>query len=131
MFFNSDHQMPRKQRFYQRKGERRRIPTKLQVSINIHRIQLLKFTLSILSGHINQDPLERFFGCVRQKGHGSDNPNVDEFCNTTQTIRVANSVCASLHVKHGNCRGQKCNRNALEEEIKAAQPLPKRKRHKQ
>ena len=52
MFFNSDHQMPRKQQFYQRKGERRRIPTKLQVSINIHRIQLLKFTLSIPLDHV-------------------------------------------------------------------------------
>ena len=52
LFFNSDHQMPRKQRFYQRKGERRRTPTKLQVSINIHRIQLLKYTLSIPLDHV-------------------------------------------------------------------------------
>ena len=49
--------------------------------------------------------------------------------NTTQTIRVANSVCGSMHVKHGNCHGRKSNRKAVEE-IKAAEPLPKRKRHK-
>ena len=73
-----------------------------------------------LSGHINQDPIEKSFGCVRQKGCSSDNPNVDEFCNTTQTIRVANSECASMHVKHGNCHGQKSNRKVVEVEIKAA-----------
>lgn len=82
-----------------------------------------------LSGKINQDPLEKFFGIVRQKGHGSENPNVEEFCKTAQTIRVANSVCASVHIKRGNCRGQKSNRN-LVEEIKDPVPLQKRKRHK-
>ena len=81
-----------------------------------------------LSGNINQDPLEKFFGCVRQKGHGSDNPNVEEFCKTGQTLRVANSMCASVHIKHGNCRGSKRNSSLLEE-IKEAVPLPKRKRH--
>ena len=38
-----------------------------------------------ISGKMNQDPLEKFFGCVRQKGHGSDNPNVEEFSKTIYT----------------------------------------------
>jgi len=82
-----------------------------------------------LSGHLCQDPLEKFFGCVRQKGHSSDNPSVQDFCKTTQTLRVANSVCASAHIKNGNCRGQKSRREeALTEEIKEAKPLAKRRR---
>lgn len=81
-----------------------------------------------LSGHLCQDPLEKFFGCVRQKGHSSDNPTVQEFCKTTQTLRVANSVCASVHIKNGNCRGHKRHREVLTEEIKEAKPLDKRRR---
>ena len=98
-------------------------------------IEMIDFIFTIphvsvfLSGNINQDPLEKFFGCVRQKGHGSDNPNVEEFSKSTQTLRVANSVCASVHIKHGNCRGKK-SAGSLLEEIKEAVPLPKRKRHK-
>ena len=68
----------------------------------IHYIFIISQVAVFLSGNINQDPLEKFFGCVRQKGYGSDNPNVDEFCKTGQTLRVANSVCASVHIKHGN-----------------------------
>ena len=77
-------------------------------------------------GNINQDPLEKSLWMCLSKG--SDNPNVEEFCNTGQTLRVANSVCASVHIKHGNCRGSKRNSSLLEE-IKEAVPLPKRKRH--
>ena len=69
--------------------------------------------------------MEKFFGCVRGS---NDNPNADEFVNIAQTLRVANSVCAGVHIKRGNCRGQKCKRIALEEESKEAKPLPKRRR---
>ena len=63
--------------------------------------------------------------------HSVVNPLYREYLiNTTQTIRVVNSVCGSMHVKHGNCHGHKNNRKAVEEEIKAAEPLPKCKRHK-
>ena len=77
-----------------------------------------------LSGKINQDPLEKHFGCVCQKGHGSDNSNVEEFCKTGQTLWVVNLVYASVHIKHGNCHGMKSNTD-LSEEIKEAVPLPK------
>jgi len=33
----------------------------------------------------------------------------------------------SVHIKHGNCRGQKRKRIALEKEIKEAKHLPKRR----
>jgi len=81
-----------------------------------------------LSGKLSQDPLEKFFGCVRQSRGSNDNPNADEFVNIAQTLRVANSVCAGVHIKRGNCHGQKHKRIALEKEIKEAKPLPKRRR---
>ena len=33
-----------------------------------------------------QDPLESFFGCQRERGGTSDNPNVAEFCSNTQAL---------------------------------------------
>ena len=65
-------------------------------------IELIKylFTLpdvkSFLSEKISQDPLEQFFGCQRQRGRSSDNPNVKEFCKNTQALRVVNSLCTNV-----------------------------------
>ena len=50
-------------------------------------------------------PLEKFFGCQRQKGGAHDNPSVLEFCPNTQALRVVNSFCRDLG--KGNCRGNK------------------------
>lgn len=57
------------------------------------------------SERISQDPLENFFGCQRQRGGTSKNPNVKEFCKNTQALRVINSVCGS--VSRGITRGKK------------------------
>ena len=73
-----------------------------------------------LSERISQDPVEKFFGCQRQRGGTSDNPTVKEFCKNTQALRVINSVCGDI--PHGNCRGNKHAIDAEEEN----QPLPKR-----
>ena len=43
------------------------------------------------------------FGCQRQKGGAHNNPNVAEFLNNTQVLRVVNSFCQG--VARGNCRG--------------------------
>ena len=75
-----------------------------------------------LSERICQDPLEKFFGCQRQRGGAHDNPNVEQFCQNTQALRVINSFCNGP-VK-GNCR-RKGEPISLEDESK---PLPKRKR---
>ena len=96
-------------------------------------IELVKyvFTLedvsSFLSQRLCQDPLEIFFGCQRQRGGVHDNPNVKEFINNTQSMRVTN-MCKG--VGKGNCRGAKPNdRDTLslvdEENLR---PLPKRRR---
>ena len=93
-------------------------------------IELIKylFTLpdvkSFLSEKISQDPLEQFFGCQRQRGRSSDNPNVKEFCKNTQALRVVNSLCTD--VTKGNCRGKK--RASMTESHLKVQPLPKRRR---
>ena len=46
-----------------------------------------------LSEHLSQDPLEKFFGCQRQRGGTHDNPSVQEFCKNTQALRVINTFC--------------------------------------
>ena len=57
---------------------------------------------SFLSQRLCQDPLERFFGCQRQRGRVHDNPNAADFIKNTQAIRVIGSL---PHPDKGNCRG--------------------------
>ena len=47
--------------------------------------------LAFLSQNLCQDPVEKFFGCQRQRGDTSDNPNVQEFYNNTGALWVVNS----------------------------------------
>ena len=77
-----------------------------------------------LSGWLSQDCLEKFFGCQRQRGKSSENPNEYEFCKNSQALRVINSVCG--HVPRGNCRGSKTSIDWEEE----SKPLPKRKKER-
>ena len=81
---------------------------------------------SVLSGKLNQDPIEKFFGCIRQSGRVNDNPTVAEALKSTQTLRVVNAIRFSAIT--GNCRGTG-KRKAVElEDID--KKLPKRKRRK-
>ena len=49
--------------------------------------------LAFLSNNICQDPIEDYFGCQRQWGGTSDNPNVVEFCHNMQALRIVDSFC--------------------------------------
>ena len=60
---------------------------------------------AFLSEKISQDPLEKFFGIQRQRGRVNENPNVREFCQNTQALRVIGTACAN--VSRGNTRGKK------------------------
>ena len=77
---------------------------------------------------ICQDPLENFFGCQRQRGGTSDNPNVQEFLTNTGALRVVNSFCRGPAT--GNCRGP--GRSSSQKDRLLTQddiaPLPRRKR---
>ena len=75
---------------------------------------------SFLSQRLCQDPLERFFGLQRQRGGVHENPNVVEFANNTQTLRVIKSV------SFGNCRRGPID---LENKDELCEPLPKRRRN--
>lgn len=75
--------------------------------------------IAFLSQHLCQDPLERYFGCQRQRGGTSDNPNAVEFGRNTQALRVVNSFCRGP-VK-GSCRGS--------QEVKGKETTPLLKRH--
>ena len=92
--------------------------------------ELVPFLFSIdgvkvfLSEHLSQDPLEKFFGCQRQRGGPHDNPSVKEFYQNTQALRVINSFCRGS--VRGNCR-LKSKAPDLEKENA---PIPKRPRRK-
>ena len=90
-----------------------------------------------LSGKLCQNPLEKFFGCQRQRGGVNENPTVHEFCSNTQALRVVNSFCSNTQalrvvnsfcqdVSRGNCRGQV---RKIDLEEKENIPLPKRRKH--
>ena len=55
-------------------------------------VELVKYLFTIpgvkafLSEKISQDPIEKFFGCQRQRGRVNENPNVQEFLKNTQAL---------------------------------------------
>lgn len=91
-------------------------------------IELVKYIFTnipsvkfFLSEKISQDPIEKFFGCQRQRGSTNENPTVQQACKNTQALRVINSACK--HVSRGNTRG-----NKPYDEDNLDQPLMKRQR---
>jgi len=91
-------------------------------------VELVRFLFTVpgvkvfLSRRLCQDPLEKFFGCQRQKGGAHDNPNVAEFLNNMQVLRVVNSFCQG--VARGNCREAEDKTYHVSDMDK--RPLPKR-----
>ena len=91
-------------------------------------VELTRFLFTVpgvkafLSRRLSQDPLEQFFGCVRQRGGVHDNPNVVEFLKNSQVLRVVNSC---KQVVKGNCRGNQTDN--LDQENT---PLPRRKKNR-
>ena len=69
--------------------------------LNVHAVKsfvdLTRHILTIpvvkafLSENLSQDPIEKVFRCQRQRYRASENPNVQEFCNGTQALRVINT----------------------------------------
>ena len=78
-----------------------------------------------MSEKLSQDPLEKFFGCQRQKGQSNENPTVGEFFKNTDSLRVINSI--DIREVNGNCHGMKHKYYDLETSDLNA-PLNKRKR---
>jgi hypothetical protein len=78
-----------------------------------------------LSEKISQDPIEKFFGCQRQRGSSNENPTAYETAKNTQALRVINTVCRNVTSK-GNTRGNPGN--SSDENINM--PLMKRPRRK-
>ena len=78
------------------------------------------------SQRLCQDPLEKFFGCQRQRGGTHENPNVQEFCKNSQALRVVNSFCHDVvkGKRKGNCRGGMKELEVDKENL----PLAKRRR---
>ncbi len=53
----------------------------------------------LLTRHLNQDPLENFFGTVRQQGSNSDSPTPSQFCTALKKLFYDNFLVSSA----GNC----------------------------
>ena len=74
-------------------------------------VELVKYCLSIpgvkcvLTEHLNQDPLEAFFGRQRMSCGRNDNPSVNTFLKNTVSLRVQGST--ALQPFRGNCRRKK------------------------
>lgn len=83
--------------------------------------EVIESKLEFLSCHLNQDPLESYFGCQRQRGGTSDNPTVKEFFDNTSALRIVDSFCRNT--VRGNCRG-----NTSLEQNSDETPLQKRHR---
>ena len=72
-------------------------------------VELVQYLFTIpgvkvfLSEKVSQDPIEKFFGCQRQRGRVNENPNAQKFMKNTQALRVINGMCPN--VARGNCRG--------------------------
>jgi len=73
----------------------------------------------VLTSHLNQDPLEQFFGHCRHKGGSNDNPTVNEACHAINTIRTVNTQAIA------------CSRGNTEPipQILDMTPVPKRPSH--
>ena len=85
----------------------------------------IKGVTHFLSEKLSQDPLEKFFGCQRQKGRSNENPMVGKFFKNTYSLRVINSI--NVREITGNCCGTKRKCYDLEASNLNA-PLRKRKR---
>ena len=87
----------------------------------------IKGVTCFLSEKLSQDPLEKFFGCQRQKGRANENPTASEFLKNSQSLRVIDSICVKDITGQGNCRGTKRKDYDLENPY-FEMPLKKRKR---
>jgi len=58
-----------------------------------------------LSEKLCQDPLEKLFGCLRQRGKANDNPMLNEVFKGTQALHVIGDI--NVKAIAGNCRGKK------------------------
>ena len=91
-----------------------------------HQLELLSSLFKLpgvkvfLSGMISQDPVEKHFGMLRQKGKSNDNPTVMECIKNAETLRIVCNLW--LNDKSGNCRGSHMRRIAETKEL----PLRKR-----
>lgn len=61
--------------------------------------------LSVLTSHMNQDPLEQMFSLCRHKGGSNNNPTIVEACHSINTIRTVSMQAVSS--RRGNTAADK------------------------
>lgn len=79
-----------------------------------------------LSEKICQDPLEKYFGCQRQRGKTNDNPTVAEVFKNTDALRVIGNI--NINSFAGNCRGKKSSSTFVAKDTSTLQKREKTKK---
>ena len=93
-------------------------------------MDLIKYSLKIpgvkyfLTGHLNQDSVESFFGQQRMQGGRCDNPTVKSFLDNTRSLR--SQASQALKPFRGNCMKKRVL--STEDVFADDTPMPKRKR---
>ena len=82
----------------------------------------------VLSVNFNQDRLENYFGKVRMAGGRSNNPDIKQMLNISDSLRVQASI--AIDPLRGNCRKRGKLFEATDEDLEEIinLPLPKRKK---
>ncbi|KAF9409733.1 hypothetical protein HW555_011023 [Spodoptera exigua] len=89
-------------------GKKQSVPSITNWVWTLSRINKLQneFNVSSVWLHLNQDPLENFFGAVRSQGCRNTNPTCDQFESAFTTLLINN--ISSVHTR-GNCEKDFCD----------------------
>ncbi|KAH9629275.1 hypothetical protein HF086_008357 [Spodoptera exigua] len=90
-------------------GKKQSVPSITNWVWTLSRINKLQNEFNVSSvwlRHLNQDPLENFFGAVRSQGCRNTNPTCDQFESAFTTLLINN--ISSVHTR-GNCEKDFCD----------------------
>lgn len=77
------------------------------IAVLIKKLQNNFEITSVWLRHLNQDPVENFFGAVRSHGCRNNNPTCDQFESAFATLLINN--LNSVHTRGKNCEGDFCD----------------------
>lgn len=77
------------------------------IEVLLKKLQIDHDVTSVWLRHLNQDPLENFFGAIRSHGCRNNNPTCDQFENSYATLLINN--LNSGYIRGKNCEGDFCD----------------------
>lgn len=101
-------------KFINKSGKEETVPSIANWVWTLNGIQILLKKLendfeitSVWMRHLNQDPLENFFGAIRSQGCRNNNPTCDQFESSFATLLINN--INSVQTRGKNCEGDYCD----------------------